>query len=630
MRKGKGEEKGKEKAGDYRRYSIWDNYRVAYGWMLELQGANYFAITGVAIVISVIQPFLAIALPGAVVYLLGSGWEPGVILLVLAAYVALLQGLQAAKGYLSGRSHCLQFRLRVGLGPQFAKACMEADYERIESERGQKKLKAAHRNLYMGNQEGIEEFVKSLEECIVNLLGVILYSLVIGRQNIWILLLLILSSCIMWVIYYISNKRSVTYDDKYEKAWWEGNYLGTEALTPANGKDIRMYHMWNWFSREFQQIRKEFIHLGSKWWWCNRGIAAVIEKGIAFGRDILVYGYLIYQVAQGSITLSVFLLYIGIISGFGGWMNPLMNTFSRMLKNNRNMDLYRDFLEFAGEVGGGADPVERPGQPHEIRLEHVSFRYEGNENDTIHDMSLTIAPGEKIALVGMNGAGKSTLIKLICGLYRPSSGRIYLDGKDITELSDLEYRKEFGVVFQEVFAFSFSLEGNVSCKELRSGDKDRLNFSLQKAGLWDKVQELEKKECTYMNKEMDASGVTLSGGELQKLMLARALYKDAPVLILDEPTAALDPIAESSLYEKYYGMTREKTSIFISHRLSSTKFCDHILFMEEGRIKEEGSHQELMGKQGAYAMMFHTQAQYYESGGADAKKCAEESIRRGN
>jgi len=617
MEKEKRKKKDRIKNGtDYRRNAIWDNYRVAFSWIREAEGAIYFAVLGMAIVVSVVQPFLAMALPGVVVYLLGSGWQPGAILLAVGGYVLILQGLQAARGYLYGSCSKKHFCFRISLGPQLFNACMEADYQEFESGTGQKKLKDARMNLYMGNGEGVEAFLTAFQNFLVNLFGLLLYSVVIGRQNIWILLLLLVSSGAMAALYSFAGKRSVKYDEKYERVWSDGQYLGKEVLVPANGKDIRLYHMWNWFSREFDRKKREFIQWGSKWWWCSKGKVAMLEKSVAFIRDLLVYGYLILQVVQGDMELSAFLLYIGIVSGFSGWMGPLLNNWTQILKNNRHMDQYRDFLEFAGEKHGRVDSVERPGQTHEIRLERVSFRYEGNEEDTIRDLSLTITPGEKIALVGMNGAGKSTLIKLICGLYRPSSGKIYLDGKDISELSAREYQKEFGVVFQDVFAFSFSLEDNVTCTGGGNVDKERFMASLQKAELWDRVQELEKKEQTYMNKDMDASGVNLSGGELQRLMLARALYKNAPVLILDEPTAALDPIAESNMYEKYYEMTREKTSIFISHRLSSTKFCNRILFMEEGRITEEGSHGELMARDGAYAAMFHTQAQYYEIGSA--------------
>ncbi len=227
-------------------------------------------------------------------------------------------------------------------------------------------------------------------------------------------------------------------------------------------------------------------------------------------------------------------------------------------------------------------------------------------------MNLTIRPGERLALVGPNGAGKTTLIKLLCGLYRPTSGTVYLDGRDIQSLDQRAVFREFAVVFQDVFAFSFPLADNVSCVDCGREDSERLRESLEKAGLWERVQALPKGAQTFMNKDLDEAGVALSGGEVQKLMLARALYKDAPMVILDEPTAALDPIAESEMYERYDELVQGRTAVFISHRLSSTRFCDRILFLENGRITEEGTHGELMQRGGAYAELFSIQARYYK------------------
>ncbi|MCM1065360.1 MAG: ABC transporter ATP-binding protein/permease [Eubacterium sp.] len=608
---------------------------MAFSWMKEFEGAGYFLWQGMYVALAVVQPFLAMALPGAVVYLLGSGWEPGRIFPALAGYVFVLQGMHVAAEYLRGYCGNKQMSLRLNLGTQYFGASMDADYQALESEAGQKLLGDAKVNLYVGNHKGIEAYLRVLGDFQINLLGLILYSVVIGRQSLGILALSLLTAGAAAWIHGHAHKCAVKYDDEYEKVWQDYNRFGGEVIASVNGKDIRMYHMWKWFSAEFDRLKEKFVYWGHRYWKCNRGYAGIAEKGLAFLRNLLVYGYLIGQMAQGNMEISAFLVYIGVAAGFGGWMTPLLDALTAILENNRYMDDYRAFLEFAeaglektmGEqLTAGSrkqpdkdrkkavcQPVPRVGKTHEIRLEHVSFRYEGNQEDTIHDLSLTFTPGEKVALVGMNGAGKSTLIKLICGLYRPSSGKICLDGKDISNFTAKEYYREFAVVFQDVFVFSFRLGDNVTCKDEAAADQERLRASLQKAELWDKVQTLESGERTYMNRDIDPSGVQLSGGELQKLMLARALYKDAPVLILDEPTAALDPIAESRLYEKYYEMTREKTSIFISHRLSSTKFCDRILFMENGQITEEGRHEELLARQGAYADMFQTQARYYQA-----------------
>lgn len=392
-----------------------------------------------------------------------------------------------------------------------------------------------------------------------------------------------------------------------------------ESLKQANGKDIRLYQMKEWFLNAFNDtIRKMAFSQGK----IQDGFvkAGIVEKTLSFLRDGVIYAYLIYEMVQGNIELSMFLLYIGVVSGFGNWMENFFKAVQEILQNSRMMDAYRDYMDDGVVSYEDKEKVKNAGKVHELRLENVCYRYEGEEKDTIKNLNLTIRPGEKLALVGMNGAGKTTLVKLICGFFHPTSGKILLDGVDISTLNQKEYFKEFAVVFQDVSTFSFSLEDNVSCASEESVDAEKLEDCLKKVDLWEKVCELEFGVKTMMNKDLDAKGVTLSGGELQKLMLARALYKDAPVVILDEPTAALDPIAESNMYEKYYNLTREKTSIFISHRLSSTRFCDRILFMEDGVVTEQGSHEELMKKAGAYAQMFEVQAHYYQ------KKQQEEEI----
>ncbi len=593
-----------------KRYPLWENLWIAHTGLARDRGAGCLAVLGADVCMSVLQPFLAMALPSAVVYLLGSGWQPGLIFLCLAGYVLLLQAMQALKGYLSGVCQKARFLFRIGKGKELFEAALSADFQEFESTKGQEKLEGARGNIYYGNDTGIEAFLGEFEKAVIALAGLIVYSVIIGRMNYWLLLLLLAVTGIIMAVNVLADRRTIRYDREYIKVSRSYEYLKREVLVPANGKDMRLYRMWDWFQREFKQMTEALANWSGRERRCSIN-ASIFGTVLTGARDLLVYGYLIRQMLQGRIDMAAFLLYVGIVASFGSWMNSLTQALTGIVHNNRYMDRYRDFLEFAGKDFGGSRAVSNPGKLHEIRLEHVSFRYEGCEEDAVHDLTLTVRPGEKIALVGMNGAGKSTLIKLLCGLYRPSSGKIYLDGQDVTGISQEEYRKEFAVVFQEVFAFSFSLSDNVSCRAKEDTGREKLERSLRDAELWDRVLELPKKEETSLNQDIDASGVSLSGGELQRLMLARALYKDTPVVILDEPTAALDPLAESRMYDRYYEMTRDKTSIFISHRLSSTKFCDRILYMEKGEITEEGDHGQLMEKQGAYAAMFRTQAQYY-------------------
>ena len=608
MKKRKEEERG------FKRYALWDNYRVAFGSFAEQMGLRYLAFMGADAVLSVAAPFAAMALPSAVVYFLGSGWQPGIIFLSLAGYVALQQAMQMLRVYMWNISSNARFLFRIKLGSALFGAAVGEDFRKFESNEGKRKLEGAGRNLYSGNNDGIEAFLGDFEKAAVALAGLSIYSIIVGSLSFWLLLILFFSAGVTMAVNLYADHRTVGYGEEHIKVGQGYSYLKREVLVPANGKDIRLYRMWNWFQDAFDKMKEELAYWVGRQRNCTI-YACVFEHFVAFVRNVFIYGYLIVQMMEGRIDLAAFLLYVGVVASFGGWMSSMTAAVSSMWKNNRYMDRYRDFLEYAQEHQGGDGKVANPGEKHEIRLEHVSFCYEDNEEDTIHDLSLTIAPGEKIALVGINGAGKSTLIKLICGLYSPGAGKILIDGQDVSALSLEEYKKEFAVVFQDVFAFSFPLGDNVSCRPEAETDSRKLEQSLRDAGLWERVEEFPKKGRTNLNKDLDSAGVALSGGELQRLMLARALYKDeASVVILDEPTAALDPIAESRMYDKYHEMTKDKTSIFISHRLSSTKFCDRILYMENGRIAEEGTHDELMALQGAYAAMFRTQAQYYEKG----------------
>ena len=238
----------------------------------------------------------------------------------------------------------------------------------------------------------------------------------------------------------------------------------------------------------------------------------------------------------------------------------------------------------------------------------MSFRYPRAQAPTLRNLNLTLKKGQRLAVVGENGAGKTTMIKLLLRLYDPDEGRILLGGRDIRQLSPQEYADQFSVVFQDFRLFAFSVRENIC---LGREEEERLDRVLAQTGLDELLAGYEKGADTSVYKQFDEKGVEFSGGERQKIAIARALYKDAPIVVMDEPTAALDPIAEEEIYNQLNALIHGRTALFISHRLSSCKFCDEVAVFQDGRVVEQGSHEDLMKEEGLYRRMFTAQSQYY-------------------
>ena len=280
------------------------------------------------------------------------------------------------------------------------------------------------------------------------------------------------------------------------------------------------------------------------------------------------------------------------------------------------MDDWRSFLEI--DDGTEEGTIELPKtNTYEFKFENVSFRYPKAEKYALKNLNITLTAGKRLAVVGLNGAGKSTFIKLLLRLYEPTEGRILLNGVDIRSYSRADYYSIFSAVFQDVNIFAYPLSENVSMDTPENTDRKKAEQSLRDAGLGEKLDSLSKGVDTELLKVIYDDGIDLSGGEKQKLALARALYKDAPVVVLDEPTAALDALAEAALYENFDKLIGGKTAVYISHRLSSTGFCDAVAMFKDGEMIEYGTHESLLKEGGAYAEMFHVQAQYYVEGGEE-------------
>lgn len=489
---------------------------------------------------------------------------------------------------------------------------IDTDFENIDGPEGQEKFMKADMAVRT-NSSATEAIIKTSVQLFSNMLGFILYSCIITSVHPLILAFLIISSLINYFMGKYINDFEHKNKDNIAKTDRKLEYILDKTGEFKSAKDIRLYEMFTWFKDIFSSLRKKMVHFEMKNIY-HRYLGNFVDGMLILLRDGLIYGFLIYSILYKGMTLGNFVLYFGAVAGFSSWMSGIVKNLNSL--NSMSLDIcdFRDYLEMKDNMNreAGVKLPEPSEIPFDIELKNLYYKYPGAKDYTINNVNLHIKKGEKIALVGVNGAGKTTLIKLICGLYTPAKGEIYINGKKSSAYNRDEYYSLFSVAFQDIHLLPVSIEKNIALQADRSIDEKKMNNVLNMSGLMKKLDSLPKGGKTLLVKSIYNEAVDLSGGEMQKLILARALYKGAPVIILDEPTAALDPIAENEIYEKYNNLTKGHTSIFISHRLSSTRFCNRIIFMENGSIIEEGNHLSLMNKGGKYKKMYDMQSYYYK------------------
>lgn len=584
-------------------YSLRSNYQFVYTPLLRHK-KKIALLTLAEAVFFVMVPVVGMMITSMIIGSLEQGisvWNLVLrILLAFAGYGV----LNMVKGYLDARGdgHYIEVRTELFIMSHIEKdltISME-QYENAEIQR----LKEKANDCMWANTWGVEGFFRHNSDLLKSVLGLVVYALLVGSMSWKILLLLIVISAASALAAYWVTRYYEKIKDPLSEQHMTMNYINREVDDVQGGKDIRMFGLAGWiigkYDRAMKNCRRLYFQKDMREYASN-----ILDNVLDALRDTICYLYLILQLSHGM-RISEFVFYLGLIAGFSNWISMISKSVVAIKQDSDRICDLRSYLDLEEDA-----PSEKKveGAAVEVVFDHVSYRYQGAEEDTLKDVSFRLASGEKLALVGTNGAGKTTIVKLMSGLYLPTSGTVYVNGISTRELDRTSYFAKQAAIFQEPFQTSYSIGENIALAETYDGEK--MWTVLEQVGLDGKVRSLDRQLETHLGKDIMPDGISLSGGELQKLLLARALYRDAPLVMLDEPTAALDALAETEIYEKYHTLLCGKSVLFISHRLASTRFCDRIILLAEGCIREQGTHEELMRQQGMYYELFQVQSKYY-------------------
>ena len=558
----------------------------------------------------VISPFLLVMLPSLLLYFLETQNDLGVLLFYAGGISLLAALLSSIHIYLKQIYDPMMYTVKCHLTLNLYEKAMKIPYVQMEHLEYRRLLNRAQTNGIDSSGVGFEWFVHNGIQFLIAGTSFLLYVCVFGTIQLGLCVAVTLLSCLS--IWFMNKAQLYEHDKKreYAKADQQLQYYHHEVKLPSHGKDIRMFQLREWLLSKITYYQNQRIstakeveksYLFAKW-------ATVLLSTL---RNLLIFGYFIYQLKQGM-TISSFVFYTSAAAAFSSRISEIVTNYSEARRGALGIEDYDHYMSLTYEQ----EKAEHlfPEGDIEICFDHVFFRYPNANEDTLKDITFTIHKKEKIGLVGSNGSGKTTMIKLLCGLYTPTKGRILINGIDIRDIRKEDLFANIAVIFQDSCVMAYSFQKNVSCKPNDQIDHFRVWQCLEQCGLKEKVAAYPHGEMTYVSNVISKDGVMLSGGEQQKLLMARVLYKEARLMILDEPSAALDAIAEAALYETYAQAAQNCTSIFISHRLASTRFANRILLFADGELKEEGTHESLLHLNGYYTKMFEAQASYYQEG----------------
>lgn len=578
--------------------NIWEWDRVFYFWFLP------------GIPLDVAVSLFVLYFPKQIIDGVEREVPMGELVQTILFYIALLFLADTCRRFCRRKLDSRRYWISNVYQVKIAEKYLRMDYANMENPKTREKYQAAINDAW--GAASPESILESLFSFGKNTLGILSYGGILLTLSPIILLFLAISATVM----YLYGQYQIRYQEDNRENWnkldRKKDYIASFSHRFEYAKDIRLFHMTGWLDDKYRHLIKERFAWTRKLTF-RSFMGGMVNSLLLMLQNLLAYWLLCEMLFQGSIGMGSFVFQFSVVTGFSAWLNGMVYGISGIVRQGVAIGYYREYFEITDHYnhGQGCPLPEGEGLPPEIEFDHVYYRYEGSDDYLFQDICFKIGKGKKLAIVGENGAGKTTLIKLICGFYFPEKGRVLINGIPTTEFNIEEYYTLFSVIFQDMYLLPVTIEEFVASAPAGEVDDRRLEQALDKAGLKDKVALLKEGIHSRLVKGVYDDAIDLSGGEQQKLMLARAVYRDAPVVILDEPTSALDPIAESRLYQEYNGLTTGKTGIYISHRLASTSFCDHVLLLEKGRIREEGTHEELLSRNGRYAQLFRLQSRYY-------------------
>lgn len=580
-------------------------FLLGYSWK---KNKAYIIYSVLLQILTAIVPLADIVIPKFIIdELMGKSRMPYLIFWIgLLIFITLVGTFLIS--FLSGRCFVAKNKIFSSFQGDLSERLSRCDFERLEDSHFLDTKAKAEKFLY-ANGQGFGVVMDNTFKIFGKILTFLGIITIVSTLSAWVVLLFVL--LILLNSWYESRVRKEYVKWDMDKAPIERktSYLINLISDFAFGKEIRIFGMKDWLS---DKIR---FHLNESGEFYAKQIKTLCKSEYISGfmnflLKGITYGYLVFQVAYRSLGIGNFTMYITTLMSFSSAMNDVMKSILDIRQFGGYYEALKEYMEIPQKMREGKG-LSLPEGEFEIRFENVSFRYAGQSTDALKNINITLAPGEKLSVVGENGAGKTTFVKLLCRLYNPTEGRILLNGIDIRDIDYDQYMSSIGAVFQDYKLLSFTLKENIAFSSSEQEKAEDIYGLLCHSGLQEKMEKLPDGVETYVYKNFSEKGFEPSGGEGQKIALARAIYKNAPVMILDEPTSALDPRAEYEIYQRFSELVSGKTAVFISHRMSSARFCDHIAVFKDGEIAEYGTHEKLMERNGIYYELFQMQAQYY-------------------